>query len=143
MARAPLSANRGRAAKLLVGGLIGWHGALLVAIVVGALVGGVLGAVSAILGAAVTLVYYTVGQGVQVQFADAPPHVLRTVSVWSYVVRVAVLGLLLWVVIEWPSVLALLDTRGLFAGIVLGVLGWLVGLVLMHRKLRIPIFDEA
>ncbi len=139
--RPPLSANRDRAARLLVGGIIGWHAGLVAAIVTGALLGGVLGAVSAMLGAAMTLVYYTVGQGVQVQFADAPPRTLRTASVWSYVVRVTVLGALLWAVIQWPSILALLNTGGLFAGIVLGVLGWLVGLVAMHRRLRIPVFD--
>ena len=31
--RAPISANRGRAARLLVGGIIGWHAGLVVAII--------------------------------------------------------------------------------------------------------------
>ena len=33
-------------------------------------------------------------------------------------------------------------TRALFAGIVLGVLGWLTGLVVAFRKLRVPTFGE-
>jgi hypothetical protein len=77
-----------------------------------------------------------------VQYADAEPKLLRTASVWSYLMRVAALGAVLWATLQWPSVLASLDTRALFAGIVLGVLGWLTGLVVRFRKLRIPAFDE-
>jgi hypothetical protein len=52
------------------------------------------------------------------------------------------LGALLAAALQWPSLLASLDTRALFAGIVLGVLGWLTGLILRFRTLRIPVFDE-
>jgi hypothetical protein len=57
-------------------------------------------------------------------------------------VRVSLLGALLWGSIVWPVVMTALDARGLFAGIVLGVLGWLTGLVVAFRKLRVPTFDE-
>lgn len=136
------SPNRTRAAQLLVGGLVGWHGGLAAAVVVGILLGGTLGMLSALIGAGLTLVYYAIGQGVQIQYADAEPRVLRAASVWSYLVRVGVLGALLWAALQWPSVLASLDARALFTGIVLGVLGWLTGLILRFRKLRIPVFDE-
>jgi hypothetical protein len=125
-----------------VGGLLGWHGGAAAAVVVGLLLGGTVGMLSALIGAALALVYYAIGQGVQVQYADAEPRVLRAASLWSYLVRVVAMGGLLWATLQWPSVLASLDTRGLFAGIVLGVLGWLTGLVLRFRKLRIPTFDE-
>jgi cbb3-type cytochrome oxidase subunit 1 len=39
--------------------------------------------------------------------------------------------------------MAAVDVRGLFAGIVLGVVGWLAGVVIAFRKLRVPTFDEA
>jgi hypothetical protein len=55
---------------------------------------------------------------------------------------VSLLGGLLWASIVWPTITSALDARGLFAGIVLGVLGWLAGLVVAFRKLRIPTFDE-
>ena len=141
-ARPTLSPNRTRAAQLLVGGLVGWHGGLAAAVVVGVLLGGTVGMLSALIGAGLTLVYYAIGQGVQVQYADAEPRLLRTASIGSYVVRVAALGAVLWAALQWPSVLASLDTRCLFVGIVLGVLGWLTGLILRFRKLRVPAFDE-
>jgi hypothetical protein len=141
-ARPAPSPNRTRAAQLLVGGLVGWHAGLAAAVVVGILLGGTVGMLSALIGAALTLVYYAIGQGVQIQYADAEPRMLRAASVWSYMVRVGVLGALLWGALQWPSVLASLDARALFTGIVLGVLGWLTGLILRFRKLRIPVFDE-
>jgi hypothetical protein len=125
-----------------VGGLVGWHAGLATAVVVGILLGGTVGMLSALIGAGLTLFYYAIGQGVQIQYADAEPRVLRAASVWSYMVRVGVLGALLWGALQWPSVLASLDARALFTGIVLGVLGWLTGLIVRFRKLRIPVFDE-
>lgn len=138
-ARTAPSPNRSRAAQLLVGGLVGWHGGLAAGVVIGILVGGTVGMLSAVIGGALTLVYYAIGQGVQIQYADAEPRVLRAASVWSYLVRVGVLGALLWGALQWPSVLASLDARALFSGIVLGVLGWLAGLIVKFRRLRIPL----
>ena len=136
------SPNRVRATRLFVGGLIGWHGGLVLSAVVGAVLHGVAGLLSGVIGAALAVAYYAIGQCVQMQYADASPQTLRTVSVDSYVVRVSILGALLWASIVWPGVMALLDTRALFAGIVLGVLGWLTGLVIAFRTLRVPTFDE-
>lgn len=142
-AGARVSPNRTRAAQLLVGGLVGWHGGLAVAVLLGIWLGGARGLFSALIGAGLALAYYAIGQGIQVQYADAAPTVLRSASMWSYVVRVAILGGLLWAVLQWPAALAAMDTRGLFAGVVLGVIGWLVGLVVRFRSLRIPAYDES
>lgn len=137
------SPNRARATRLFVGGLVGWNAALVIAAVVGALLAGATGLLSALVGAALALAYYAIGQGVQMQYADAPPRTIRAASITSYVVRVSLLGLLLWASISWPGIVAALDARGLFAGIVSGVLGWLVGLVVAFRRLRVPTFDEG
>lgn len=136
------SPNRVRATRLFVGGLIGWQGGLVASAVVGMILSGGVGLLSGLVGAALALAYYAIGQGVQMQYADASPQTLRTASITSYVVRVSLLGALLWASIVWPAVMAALDARGLFAGIVLGVLGWLTGLVVAFRKLRVPTFDE-
>lgn len=136
------SVLRTRATQLLVGGLLGWHGGLLLAGVAGTLVSGWVGLVSAVLGAALALAYYAIGQGTQVAFADSPVRTIRAASVLSYVVRVVALGILLGATLTWPSILARVDTGSLAAGIILGVLGWLVGLVLRSRKQRVPVFDE-
>ncbi len=137
------SPSRVRAMRLFVGGLVGWHISLVPAGLVGALLDGVTGLLSALIGAALAVAYYAIGQGVQMQYADAPPRTIRAASVASYVVRVGLLGLLLYGSLTWPAVTAALDTRGLFAGIVSGVVGWLVGLVVVFRRLRVPTFDPG
>lgn len=136
------SPNRVRATRLFTGGLIGWQGGLVVSAVTGVVIDGVVGLLSALIGAGLALAYYAIGQGVQMQYADASPQTLRTASVTSYVLRVSILGALLWASIVWPFVMQALDAPALFAGILLGVLGWLVGLVVAFRKLRVPTFDE-
>lgn len=138
-----LSPNRVRATRLFVGGLLGWHGGLALAAIVGILLSGGIGLVSALIGAALAVLYYAIGQAVQIQYADASPRTIRTASLASYVVRVSLLGTLLYASIVWPAVMAAVDVRGLFAGIVLGVVGWLTGVVIAFRKLRVPAFDEA
>ncbi|MBI4900242.1 MAG: hypothetical protein HY829_07170 [Actinobacteria bacterium] len=135
------SVNRARATRLFIGGLVGWHASLVPAGVVGAVLGGVTGLLSALVGAALAVAYYAIGQGVQMQYADAPPRTIRAASVASYVVRVSLLGLVLWASLTWPGVMSALDARGLFAGIVSGVLGWLAGLVVAFRRLRVTAFD--
>jgi hypothetical protein len=135
------SPNRVRATRLFVGGLLGWHGGLALAAIVGILLSGGIGLVSALIGAALAVLYYAIGQAVQIQYADASPRTIRTASLASYVVRVSLLGALLYASTTWPALMAALDTRGLFAGVVLGVVGWLTGLVLMSRTLRVPVFD--
>jgi hypothetical protein len=136
------SPNRVRATRLFVGGLVGWHGGLVLSAVAGIILSGGVGLLSGLIGAALAVAYYAIGQGVQMQYADASPQTLRAASIASYVVRVSLLGGLLWASIVWPTITSALDARGLFAGIVLGVLGWLAGLVVAFRKLRIPTFDE-
>ena len=135
------SLNRARATRLFVGGLIGWHGGLVLAAIAGVIISGTVGLFSSLIGAALAVAYYAIGQGVQMQYADAPPKTLRAASILSYVVRVTLLGALLYASSMWPALMAALDTRGLFAGVVLGVVGWLTGLVVMFRTLRVPVFD--
>jgi len=136
------SPNRVRATRLFVGGLLGWHGGLALAAIAGILLSGGIGLLSALIGAALAVLYYAIGQAVQIQYADAPPRTIRAASLASYVVRVSLLGGLLYSSIVWPSVVVAVDARGLFAGIVLGVVGWLTGVVVAFRKLRVPVFDE-
>jgi hypothetical protein len=137
------SPDRARATRLFVGGLIGWHVGLAIAAIVGILIWGAVGLFSGLIGAALALGYYAIGQGVQMQYADAPPRTIRAASIASYVVRVSILGAFLWASLVWPSVMATLDAHALFAGILLGVLGWLAGVVVAFRNLRVPTYDQT
>lgn len=137
------SANRDRAKRLFLGGQVGWLVGMLLGLGAGAVIAGPIGAVSALGGSGLALAFHAIGQGVQIVVADAPARTVRAASVLSYVVRVGLLALLLSGAIGRPDILALFDARSIFAGIVCGVLGWIVGLVTTFRRLRVPVFDEG
>ncbi|MDO5501406.1 MAG: hypothetical protein Q4F67_17190, partial [Propionibacteriaceae bacterium] len=64
---------------------------------------GALGLASAGLAAAMVVLFYTVGQWVQVQVADAPAQTVFRASVGSYIARVAALGGVLFVYLSYAD----------------------------------------
>ncbi|WP_158548004.1 hypothetical protein [Desertihabitans brevis] len=132
-----------RARRLLVGGVIGCHALALPAVLVWAVVDGARGLLSALVGLALVLVFDTIGQAVQIRFAGAAPRVLMRASLLSFGLRASVLGLL---VVGWSNLpaesVARVNAMALAVTGGLSVVGWLVGVVLTYRRLRIPIYDE-
>lgn len=132
-----------RARSLLVGGIIGLHLLVVPAVIIAAFVGGARVAVSVALGAMVSLMFYTIGQAVQIRFAAAPARQLFAASMASFGARAALLALLLT---GWANLgvdtQSRMSTVGLCIGVGAGVLGWLIGMARAYAKLRIPVYDE-
>ncbi|WP_342371683.1 hypothetical protein PCC79_09575 [Propioniciclava soli] len=142
MSDKPMSPAARRAQRLLVGGLAGGHLVALAVVAGFAVAGGASAAASALLGAGATLVFYTVGLGVQVAVADAPPRTVLWASLASYVLRVSVFGLLLGVALTRVDALAWVDDVALVVGTIGALLGWLVAEVWVYSRLRIPTYHE-
>jgi hypothetical protein len=140
-ARQP-GANQLRARRLLLGGLAGGHLTAVVAVVACWVAGGLLAGVSAALGAFVTLAFFTIGQGVQVLVAEAPPKQVLLAALASYGVRVSALGLLLMLALAHPERLGALQPVPVVIGTIAVVVGWLAGEIRVHSRLRIPVFDS-
>ena len=135
------SADTRRAQRLLVGGAIGGHaGALVVTTAFFALRGPASG-VSCLLACAITLVFYIVGQAVQVMVADAPAPKVLTASLVSYAVRVSTLAGLLVVATTQQRTLALMDPTAVVAGTLAVVTAWLAAEIYTFSRLRIPVYD--
>lgn len=132
----------GRARRLLVAGFLGGHLGGLLALLVWALLDGSRGAISALLGFALAIVFQSVGQFIQIQFAASRPTSLMAASMLSFGIRA---GLLLMAFGAWtelaPQVQARFDVLALTVGIAATVVGWLVAVVITHSRLRIPVFD--
>lgn len=132
----------GRARRLLVAGFLGGHLGGLLALAAWALLDGSRGAVSALLGFAVAIVFQSIGQFVQIQFAASRPTSLMAASLLSFAIRA---GLLLMAFAAWtelaPELRSRLDALALTVGIAATVVGWLVAVVIAHSRLRIPVFD--
>jgi hypothetical protein len=130
-----------RARKLLYGGLVGGLAATAISLLIFGLVGGTRGLISAALGSAMVLFFYTVGQSVMVRFADAGARTLLMVSMASYTGRVTVLGLVLLAYAKnreaWPSIMPM----AVFVSTIAVVAGWLAVEVYVFSRLRIDVYD--
>lgn len=130
-----------RARKLLVGGLLGGVVATVACLIGFPLAYGSRGLVSAGLGAGLVLVFYAIGQYVMVLFADAGARTLLLVSLMSYTLRIAMLGLVLLSYSSnreaWPS----LVPNAVFLATVAVVVGWLAAEVWTFSRLRITAYD--
>lgn len=131
-----------RARKLLFGGLAGGIVASVISLAIFGLMYGTKGIVSAAVAAGMVLFFYAIGQLVMVMFADAGARTLMGVSMASYTMRVAILGILLLTYNNnrdmWPTVVPM----AIFVSTVLVVLGWLIAELLVFARLRIGIYDE-
>ncbi|MFV0452866.1 MAG: hypothetical protein ACK5LS_11620 [Propioniciclava sp.] len=130
-----------RARRLLQAGLIGGHLAAAACIATFWFIGGPQSGTSALVAAAATLAFYTVGLAVQVAVADAPPRRILIASLLSYASRVSVLALLaVWLTTGAASPLRL-DASAVVVTTIGVVLGWLIAELRTYARLRIPVFD--
>jgi len=135
------SVLQARAIRLLNGGLLGGHVALVICAATFGLLSGPYGLLWAVLSGLVTVVFFTVGQGVQVLVADADPKVVFAAAMTSYVLRVAGLaGLLVWAQ-AWRGRLIGLDPAALAVTAIAVVIGWIGMEIFVFTRLRIPSFD--
>ncbi|MGV8910302.1 MAG: hypothetical protein ACOH1Y_15070 [Propionicimonas sp.] len=137
------SPNVARAQRLLAGGAVGGHVALVVAVIAFGLTGGVAGAISAALAGILTIAFFTIGQAVQVLVADADPRTVLFASLISYIARVGGLGALLAVALSHADRLTSMNTTAVAATTIVVVLGWLGAEIWVFSRLRLPVFDET
>ena len=134
--------NAVRARRLLLGGLAGGHLAAVLAVLGCGIGGGLVAGASAAVAAVTTLAFFTIGQGVQVLVAEAPPKQVLLAALASYGVRVSALGLLLMLALSHPERLGQLQPVPVVIGTIAVVIGWLAGEIRVHSRLRIPVFDS-
>lgn len=131
-----------RARRLLAGGLAGSHAVALACVGVFLVRDGLPGLASAGLAAAMVVLFYTIGQAVQVRVADSPATAVFRASVGSYIIRVTALAGLLAVYLRFADDSSRLLPVPLAVTAIATVIGWLAGEILVFSRLRIPNFDE-
>jgi hypothetical protein len=136
-----LSAHAGRARTLLLGGLAGGHIAALVCLFIFGVLAGRDGAVSAAIWAAVVLLFFTVGQAVQIMVADADPRVVMVSAVSSYILRVTIIGVLLMLALNNLDIFSFMYPPAVIITVFAVVVGWLAAEFWVFQRLRIPVFD--
>lgn len=130
-----------RATRLLIGGFIGGHSGLAVSVVVALIAAGGAGAISALIGAALVIAFFAIGQAVQIVVADRRPSHVLMAALASYTVRVAALGALLLAYLNHVDRFTMLVPAAFLAAVIVTVVGWLAGEIWTFTRLRIPVFD--
>lgn len=130
-----------RAARLLAGGLAGGHAALAACVVGFGVARGPAAAIWSLLAGLVAVVFFTIGQGIQVIVANSDPKVVMVSSLVSFALRAAGLGTLL----AWAQAnsdhIASIDPVALAATAIAVVIGWIGAEIWTFTRLRIPTYD--
>ena len=127
--------------RLLAGGAIGGHVVLLACVLWFAVTGGRPAAVWALLAGLVTIVFFTIGQGIQVLVAEADPKVVLGASLASFTLRAGGLGALLAWSVDNSARIPSLDPVAIAVTAIAVVVGWLAAEIWVFTKLRVPIYD--
>lgn len=114
---------------------------MFVCVAVFGIVSGPYGALWSVLSGLVTVLFFTIGQGIQVLVADADPKTVFAASMTSYLLRAAALGgLLIWAQ-AWSGQLVGLNPVAIAVTAIAVVIGWLGAEIFVFTRLRIPSFD--
>lgn len=125
---------------MLLGGLAGGNllglGCCAIAfLVVGREAGG-----GALLGLAVVVLFFSIGQAIEVVALELPGITGLSVVLASYAVRVLGIGAMLnWILSDESRQLS---PVWLGIGVVATVIGWVAGVVLVASRQRVPVFDH-
>lgn len=130
-----------RAKEMMVGGLVLGHVVGLTVIGLALAIGGADGAVSAALGFAAVVIFFSVGQWIEVIACELDPLQGLGLAMVSYLVRVVGIGAGLWFILEHPAVAPHVAPGWLLLSVVGTVIAWIGGVVLVASRQQVPIYD--
>lgn len=131
-----------RARQMMIGGLLGGHLAGGLVIAGGFLFGGFDGGITAVLGFAAVVIFYSVGQALEVIASELEPLQGLGLVLVSYAVRTIGIAAGLWTLLELPQVAPHIRDGWLLLSVVATVIAWVSGVVLVASRQRVPIYDH-
>ncbi|MBB1513924.1 hypothetical protein H5399_15145 [Tessaracoccus sp. MC1627] len=141
MAESRITDATRRSRQMMIGGLVGAHAAGGLILLLAVLVGGPGAVLTTVLGFAAVVIFYSVGQALEVvasEFGDMQGMALVLVS---YAVRVVGIAAGLWFILGHPAVAPQVRDGWLLLSVVGTVLAWVTGVVLVASRQRVPVYD--
>ncbi|WP_040284461.1 hypothetical protein [Tessaracoccus massiliensis] len=140
-ARTVTAATR-RAKEMMVGGLIGGHvvGLTIIGLALG--LGGGGAALTAALGFAAVVIFYSIGQAIEVVASELEPFQGMGLVMISYGVRVVGIAAGLWALLGLPSVAPHVSKGWLLLSVAGTVLAWVIGVVFVASRQHVPVYDR-
>lgn len=131
-----------RAREMMVGGLIAGHVVGLTILGLALAIGGPGAALTAALGFAAVVVFYSIGQAIEVVAAELEPLQGLGLVLVSYAVRVVGIAAGLWGLLSLPAVAPHVAEAWLLLSVAGTVLAWVAGVVFVASRQHVPVYDR-
>lgn len=105
-------------------------------------VDGVSGLITAALGFAAVIIFYAIGQALEVVATEMDPMQGMGLVLVSYGVRVVGIAAGLWAILSLESVAEHVIDLWLVVSVTATVLAWVTGVVVVASRQRVPVYDE-
>lgn len=132
-----------RARQMMLGGVVGGHMVGLAILVAAYCFDGADAALTAALGFATVVLFYAIGQAIEVVACELAPIQGMGLVLVSYAVRVIGIAAGLWGVLSLPPVAEKVSEGWLLLSVTGTVLAWVTGVVLVAARQRVPVYDHA
>lgn len=132
-----------RARQMMIGGLVVGHAVGLGVIGLSLALAGSEGLLGAALGFAVVVIFFSIGQAIEIIACELEPVLGMGLALVSYTVRVIGIGAGMWLLLGLPAVEAQLDRGWLMAGVTATTFAWIAGVLIVASRQRVPIYDTA
>ncbi|AQP47229.1 hypothetical protein BW730_06645 [Tessaracoccus aquimaris] len=140
--RKVVTAATRRARQMMFGGLVLGHVVGITIIGLGLAIGGVNAALTAALGFAAVVIFYSIGQALEVVASELEPMQGMALVLVSYAVRVIGIAAGLWAILRLPAVAPRVEGGWLLLSIAGTVFAWVTGVVLVASRQRVPVYDS-
>lgn len=140
--RKVVTAATRRARQMMFGGLVLGHVVGITIIGLGLAIGGVNAALTAALGFAAVVIFYSIGQALEVVASELEAMQGMALVLVSYAVRVIGIAAGLWAILRLPSVAPRVEGGWLLLSIAGTVFAWVTGVVLVASRQRVPVYDS-
>lgn len=137
-----LSGAARRARQMMVGGLVLAHAFGIGVFGLSLAVGGASGAISVALGFAAVVIFFSIGQAIEIVACELDPIQGLGLALASYAVRVVGIGAGMWFLLGHPAVEPHIAPGWLLLAVTGTVIAWITGVVVVASRQRVPIYDQ-
>lgn len=130
-----------RARQMMVGGLVLGHAAGITVLGLALVIGGGDAAITVALGFAAVVIFFSVGQFIEIIACELDPVQGMGLALVSYLVRVVGIGVGMYYILHNPAVAPHVEGGWLLLSMVATVIAWVGGVVLVASRQRVPIYD--
>lgn len=141
MSRSRVTAATRRARQMMVGGAVCGQVAGITIIGLALASGGADAALTAALGFAAVLIFYSIGQALEVVASELEPMQGMALVLTSYAVRVIGIAAGLWAILAHPAVAPHIRDGWLLLSVAGTVIAWVTGVVFVASRQRVPVYD--